>query len=124
MKKVFCLLCGLCLLFFSGCSLSFNSQDNEEVKMVWEYKEVVSYGDNIVKDYRDKSFSNKLKELNDLGQEGWELVGVYSTIETVFPNFGNEGYHTGMKSNTRTSKIVYLLKRQVQLKENKNNELK
>ena len=44
--------------------------------------------------------------LNLYGKEGWELVSVYTTTETVFPNFGDPSYHTGVKENTRDRKSV------------------
>lgn len=49
--------------------------------------------------------------LNLYGKEGWELVNVYTTIETVFPNFGDKDYHTGIKDNTRTNAINFVFKR-------------
>lgn len=108
MKKVFSLLYGVCLLFFSGCSFEFNSGEG---KTTWEYKQVTSYGKNIIEDFGSNSFDSMIKELNELGKDGWELVGVHTVIETVFPNFGNEGYHTGIKTNTRTEEVVYTFKR-------------
>lgn len=49
--------------------------------------------------------------LNLYGKEGWELVSVYTTTETVFPNFGDPSYHTGVKENTRTNTINFVFKR-------------
>lgn len=115
MKKICSLIFGLYLLVFGGCSFEFNSN---EKKVAWEYKEVISYGEAIIKDYGNNSFDDMTKEFNSLGKEGWELVGVHSNVETVFPNFGNEGYHTGIKTNVRTNKVVYTFKRRV--KEEKN----
>ncbi len=60
-------------------------------------------------------------QLNKLGEEGWELVSVYTTTETVFPNFGNKEYHTGVKSNTRTQTVNFVFKRFVT---NTNDEAK
>ncbi|MDD6702431.1 MAG: hypothetical protein PUE35_07545 [Bacteroidales bacterium] len=50
--------------------------------------------------------------LNSYGKEGWELVDIYTTEETVFPNFGDAEYHTGIKENTRTATINFVFKRQ------------
>lgn len=57
-----------------------------------------------------------IKGLNGLGNEGWEVVGVVSTLETVHPNFGNSDYVTGLQPNTRTREVVLLLKRPQQPK--------
>lgn len=56
-------------------------------------------------------YTDPTSQLNKLGKQGWELVNVYTTTETVFPNFGNEDYHTGVKSNTRTQTINFVFKR-------------
>lgn len=117
MKKRLSLMFGLCLLVFSGCSFEFNSGED---KVVWEYKQVTSYGEPIIKNFSSNLFDDITKELNELGKDGWELVGIHTVIETVFPNFGNEGYHTGIKTNTRTEKVVYTFKREV--KEQKINK--
>lgn len=49
--------------------------------------------------------------LNVCGKDGWELVDTYTTVETAYPNFGNEDYHTGIKTNTRTLTINFVFKR-------------
>lgn len=58
-------------------------------------------------------YADPTSQLNKLGEQGWELVNVYTTTETVFPNFGNEDYHTGVKSNTRTQTVNFVFKRLV-----------
>lgn len=50
-------------------------------------------------------------QLNELGKEGWELVGMYTEVKTTYPNFGNEEYHTGIKTNTKTKSVTFVLKR-------------
>ncbi len=49
--------------------------------------------------------------LNELGAEGWELVGTYEETETVYPNWGNEKYVTGIQPNVRTHGVVFIFKR-------------
>lgn len=45
--------------------------------------------------------------------KGWELVDIYTMIETVHPNFGNKKYVTGLQPNTRTQAICYVFKRAI-----------
>lgn len=60
-----------------------------------------------------RSNSDIISMLNHWGKEGWELVDVYTTTETVFPNFGDENLHTGIKANTRTKALNFVFKRQL-----------
>lgn len=73
------------------------------------------------------SFDDPTSELNKLGDEGWELVSTYTTIETKFPNFGNKKYVVGIRDNTRTEKICFVFKRKKITKSNnesnKNNTM-
>lgn len=66
-------------------------------------------------DFKSLEFNNQNFNmmLNSYGKDGWELVNIYSTIETVFPNFGNEEYHSGIKENTRTQTINFVFKRKI-----------
>jgi hypothetical protein len=48
------------------------------------------------------------------GAKGWELVTAYLETETAFPNFGDEKYVTGIKSNIRPARLVMIFKRRVQ----------
>jgi hypothetical protein len=48
------------------------------------------------------------------GSQGWELVTAYLETETAFPNFGDEKYVTGLKSNIRPARLVMIFKRRVQ----------
>lgn len=78
----------------------------------WEYKEVVVTGEGYG-DYWPRMFNREASEaeLNRLGGEGWELVGVHTLVETVHPNFGNAKYVTGLQPNTRSEAVVYTFKR-------------
>jgi len=79
----------------------------------WEYKIVSVKGEE--QETREKFQTNKFdvsdESLNLFGKDGWELVGIYDNVETVYPNFGNEDYHTGIKTNTRTAEINFVFKR-------------
>ena len=106
----------------------FGSCQNQDKNLQWEYK-VIAIGEEL--SLQEKSnkvaqtlagisntdaalsinFDNPQSQLNDLGQEGWELVATYSTIETLFPNYGDKEMHTGIKSNTRTQKVCFVFKR-------------
>lgn len=62
------------------------------------------------------SFKSEIDKLNSLVEDGWELSSTYIILETKFPNFGNKGYHIGIKTNTRTKTIVCVFKRLKEIK--------
>jgi len=101
--------------------LTFASCKKSETK--WEYKTInvkdkVNYAVRrsadlpVIKTYDD--------ELNSLGADGWELVGVYDVIGTDFPNFGDEKYHTGIKENVKTVSVHLIFKREKRERANNN----
>ncbi len=49
--------------------------------------------------------------IDSLGAKGWELVGVVNDIETSFPNFGKDEYHTGIKTNTHSKGVSLIFKK-------------
>jgi hypothetical protein len=76
----------------------------------WEYKVVEAKGLSL------SPFYPSIINLNDenmdkFGNEGWELCSVVPITETVFPNFGDESYVTGIQANTRTTKMIFIYKR-------------
>lgn len=79
----------------------------------WEYKIVTVKGENqtTLSKFEPKTFDVSDTSLNLFGEEGWELVDIYETIETVHPNFGNEEYVSGIQPNVRTSEINFVFKR-------------
>lgn len=79
----------------------------------WEYK-VVSVPGYSSSDYGPMAFGDETSMLNEMGEEGWELVDTYTETSTAFPNFGNEQYVTGLQPNTRTSRINFVFKRKPQ----------
>ena len=70
-------------------------------------------GDQFYNSRMPHEFESPTYKLNNLGEEGWELVSVYTTIETVFPNFGDAEYHIGIKTNSRTESINFVFKRKI-----------
>lgn len=94
----------LAVLLAVGCGTS---------KPKWEYKTLVisSKGDAAPSEREARTMALKDDQLNTLGDDGWELVGCWPETETMFPNFGSDEYHTGIKSNTRTSKVALVFKR-------------
>lgn len=88
----------------------------------WEYK-VVSVPGTSSADFTPMVFGDETSMLNEMGEEGWELVDTYTETSTVFPNFGNEQYVTGLQPNTRTTVINFVFKRKPQMTStNKNQE--
>lgn len=79
----------------------------------WEYKIVAIKGNEKVESPRfdSKSFDISDESLNLFGRKGWELVDVYSKIETVHPNFGNSEYVSGLQPNVRVEEICFVFKR-------------
>lgn len=90
-------------------------EENKPVQ--WEYR-TVQIGQDVFQEMDDiesmlpSVFENPTNRLNELGKDGWELVGMYSEISTSFPNFGDKQYHTGIKTNTKTQRVTFVLKRQ------------
>lgn len=101
MKKIF-FICFLGLITLTACNK----------KEVWEYK-TISVGSDYLSDHSRPNVFDPTDDLNIEGLDGWELVGMYNITETVFPNFGNAEYHTGIKENTRTRKVNFVFKRRL-----------
>lgn len=102
----------VCALFFTACT----PMQKEQVK--WEYKILkVSGKENDNKylggEFLPLLFGDQTNKLNELGQDGWELISVYSEIETVHANFGNSDYVTGIRENTRTCLVYFVFKRPI-----------
>lgn len=58
-----------------------------------------------------KRFELSANQLNALGLDGWELVGVVPEVETVHPNYGSSEYVTGLQPNVRSAAATLLFKR-------------
>lgn len=98
MKKIYVFI--VLMLLVSACSMNSN----------WEYK-IVSVEAESNDDFDPNTFAVTSEDLNMFGTDGWELVDVYTTIETVHPNFGNSEYVTGIRENIRTESVNYVFKR-------------
>ena len=79
----------------------------------YEYQ-VVSVSGNISY-YEDKEGRKEISsvEIREALEEypDWELVDVIEEVETVFPNFGNEKYVTGIQPNVRTWRVQLILRK-------------
>lgn len=81
----------------------------------YEYQVVSVSGNSNISYYEDKearkeiSFVEIRKKLEEYPD--WELVDVIEEVETVFPNFGNEKYVTGIQSNVRTWRVQLILRK-------------
>ncbi len=52
-------------------------------------------------------------KMDSLGSIGYELVSVVPITETIFPNFGKDEYHTGIKENVNTKELKLFFKRKL-----------
>lgn len=78
----------------------------------WEYKIVTVKGtEKEPSKFDSNKFEVSDESLNLFGKEGWELVNIYETTETVHPNFGNSEYVNGLQPNVRTAEINFVFKR-------------
>ena len=105
MKKIFFLLISL----FAALGISSCTKNQNELQK-WEYKIISVWGEQI-SEFWAKDIPIPEEDLNKLGDEGWELIDVYTRIQTVHPNFGNDKYVTGLQPNTRTQGIFFVFKR-------------
>lgn len=87
----------------------------------WEYKKVVidpnaqSYPELDIVKMRPNEFEISESTLNLYGSDGWELIDVITTVETIHPNFGKGEYVTGLQPNVRTKEIILFFKRSIKV---------
>ena len=58
-----------------------------------------------------RNYADEVTYVNTMAKDGWELVSTYTETTTVFPNFGNSEYVTGIRENVRTSVVNFVFKR-------------
>ena len=98
MKKTF--LFFIVVLLFSSCAKQ------------WEYK-TLSVEGTMENEFQPSAvFDVTDADLNILGKQGWELVEVYTQTGTVYCNFGDDRYITGIRENVQTFKINFVFKRE------------
>lgn len=112
----------LFVAILSAIGLVSCTKDQDEIQK-WEYKIISEYGIDRGH-FVSKGIPMPEEELNKLGKDGWELVDVYTRVETVHPNFGNEKYVTGLQPNTRTEAILFVFKRPLKSDNKKSSETK
>ncbi len=101
-----------------GCGLMGSQEVAEPAgPPTWEYKVVAVYneGNDRIDDgaMAFSSVSPSESEMNTLGLQGWELATSYLEMETAYPNFGNQGYVTGIQPNVRPQRVVFIFKRPI-----------
>lgn len=91
---------------------STNTNNTTSQRVTWEY-EIIKVNDSSINWHKQSSpeFHDQTSMLNLMGSSGWELVSVYTEIATEFPNFGEDRYVTGIRSNTKTQVINFVFKR-------------
>lgn len=114
-------------LIMIGCLITaFACTESCTKPQKWEYKIVKVAGKET--EYRETFgslvFNDQTAMLNKMGNEGWELVSTYTETGTVFPNFGNSEYVTGIRDNTRTNVLNFVFKRVSDGNDNKEKQKK
>lgn len=110
--KVFKVLTLFVLVTLMSCSSKTAEFEYKVVKVVGKEAELMA-------DYGPLIFQDQEPMLNKLGSQGWELIDTYTEIGTKHPNYGNSGYVTGIRSNTRTTAVSFIFKR-LKLSKNEN----
>lgn len=64
----------------------------------WEYN-LVKIDSSTSSDFLESEFKVTSEDLNLFGEEGWELVDVYTLTQTQHPHFGDDKYVTGIREN-------------------------
>lgn len=106
MKKIlFYALLDIAMAAFTSCGPKFECRI--ETVNASSPEEASAYSDML-----PNKFPSSDAKLNELGKEGWELIDVYTTSETVHPNFGNSSYVTGIQPNVRTREVNFVFKRE------------
>ncbi|MDY3359922.1 MAG: DUF4177 domain-containing protein [Clostridium celatum] len=83
----------------------------------WEYKVVYIEATETFTylEYEQNPSNIELTDdmINEYGLNGWELADSYLEMETVYPNFGNSQYVTGIQPNVRPQRLVLIFKKEL-----------
>ena len=103
MKKVLLLSMLLSTVAICGCTTQ------------WQYKtiEVEGIKSDTHGDYFSRYFPIDDSFLNEMGEDGWELVSCYPLTESVYADMGSERLILHYKTNTRTVAIRYVFKKKL-----------
>lgn len=104
----------LIAILITALSIKFGQGTTQTQK--WEYKTITLYASESNDRTGDEALNYNTIEiseskLNQLGEEGWELVSSDIEMETAYPNFGNSEYVTGIQPNVRPQCVKLLFKR-------------
>ncbi len=118
MRKSTLLVATACAILIFSFAIGQQPRQAANGQEAWEYKVLkIAAG---TSPWQVKSMSEReragiieIREstLNRLGLEGYELISSVVEFETVWPNFGDREYVTGLQPNVRTSAVVMTFKR-------------
>lgn len=112
-KNPFFYLISFIAIALLGIFISINRSSTDQI--IWEYKVLKIYTDGYERNgseaFKYSTVRISEESLNDLGNDGWELVSTSLEMETAFPNFGNDNYVSGIQPNVRPQGLICIFKR-------------
>lgn len=111
------IIIGLTTLLLLLLILILHYPSNKEKVDQWEYKVIRFFNSGESREgseaFKQTEILISESRLNELGEEGWELVSTSLEMETAYPNFGNSSYVTGLQPNVRPQVLICIFKRQL-----------